>query len=370
MPQYDELEALLTLNRIDGLGCTGAKFLYDQLGSAKEIFLSRDHLTELIPGVNPKFVEALDGFRYCSLVRNELEFIERHGIRCVTPADSDYPERLRDCKDAPLVLFSLGDVKYNAKRMVAVVGTRNATENGRQNCRTFVRELHKLCPDAVVVSGLAYGIDIEAHRSSLDEGCATLGILAHGLDMIYPQAHRETAKSMLSNGGLVTEFQSRTVPMKHNFIRRNRIIAGLCDAVVVIESSAKGGSLVTAEIAESYGRECYAFPGRTDDTYSVGCNELIRNNHASMICSALDFAEAMNWMPSVRSEERSLLFQSLTVEEKTVLDCISNKPDGIHVNAIIVAVNIPYARLMTILFSLEDQRLITVTSGTICRIAQ
>lgn len=365
MPE-DELTALLTLNRIEGLGCTGAKFLYDQLGSAQEIFRSRDHLKELIPGVNSKLIEALDGSRYSFFVREELEFVNRHGIRYVTPADSDYPARLRDCKDAPLVLFSLGNVNYNASRTVSIVGTRNATENGRKICRTFVNELHRLCPDVVIVSGLAYGIDVEAHRACLNEGCSTLGVLAHGLDMIYPQSHRETARNMLEKGGLVTEFHSRTIPLKHNFVQRNRIIAGLSDAVVVVESTAKGGALVTAEIAESYGRECFAFPGRIDDSCSVGCNELIRDNHASMICSALDFVEAMNWLPRHRPDNQPELFPLLSAQEQAVLDCIAQKSEGIHVNTIITALNIPYSRLMTILFNLENKSLVHVVSGSLC----
>ena len=180
MPE-DELTALLTLNRINGLGPTGAKFLYGQFGSALEIFRSRDHLKEIIPGVDSRLIEALDGFGYDSFIREELEFIERHGIRCVTPVDPEYPARMLDLSDSPLVLFSLGNVNYNASRTVAVVGTRKATEYGRRMCHTFIKELQELCPDVTVVSGLAYGIDVESHKSSLECGIPTLGVLAHGL---------------------------------------------------------------------------------------------------------------------------------------------------------------------------------------------
>ena len=368
MPE-DELTALLTLNRIDGLGCTGAKYLYEQLGSAQEIFRKREHLKEFIPGINTQVIDALCSSGYDSFIREELEFIERHGIRCVTPADSDYPARLLDCNDAPLVLFSLGNVNYNAARMVAIVGTRKATDYGRRMCHTFIKELHDLCPDVTVVSGLAFGIDIESHKAALEAGCSTIAVLAHGLDMIYPTAHRSVAKDMLSDGGLVTEFMSRTVPLGHNFVRRNRIIAGMSDAVVVVESAAKGGSLITAEIAASYSRDCFAFPGSVGDPYSVGCNELIRDNSASLITSAIDFVNAMNWndkdVKNVPVQKE--LFPELSNEEKLVYDRIRLKAQGVHINILITELNIPYPRLSTILFNLEMKGLVKQTPGALCK---
>lgn len=367
MPE-DELTALLTLNRIEGLGCTGAKFLYEQLGSAQEIFRNRDHLTEIIPGVDPHLKDALEVSGYVSFVREELQFIEKHGIRCITPADVDYPARLRECNDAPLVLFAMGNADFNARHTVGVVGTRKATEYGRRMCRTFVSELHRLCPDVLVISGLAYGIDIESHRASVESGCTTVGVLAHGLDMIYPSVHRDVACQMLSNGGLVTEFMSRTIPLKENFVRRNRIIAGLSDAVVLIESAAKGGSLITAEIAGSYNRECFAFPGSVGDPYSVGCNELIRDNKAALICSAMDFVNAMNWSTcrSVTANEgiQTSLFDDLTADERRVLERIRQKAQGAHLNVLITDCNIPYARIMPILFELEMKGLVRMCPGS------
>ena len=368
MPE-DELTALLTLNRIEGLGSIGAKYLYEQLGSAQEIFSSREHLKDIIPGVNPGLIEALGSSGYNSFVREELDFIEKHGIRCVTPVDSDYPVRLLDCTDAPLVLFSLGNVNYNATRVVAIVGTRKATDYGRSMCHTFVKELQQLCPDVTIVSGLAYGIDVESHKASLEAGLPTLGVLAHGLDMIYPSSHRPVAKRMLDNGGLVTEFMSRTVPLGPNFVRRNRIIAGLADAVIVVESAAKSGSLVTAEIASSYGRECFAFPGSVGDPYSVGCNELIRDNGAGLITSALDFVNAMNWNDSLTKKEpiQKELFPELTDEESKVYQRIKQKAQGVHISTLITELNIPYPRLSTILFSLEMKGLAKQAPGSICK---
>ena len=368
MPE-DELTALLTLNRIDGLGCIGAKYLYEQLGSAQEIFRSRDHLKDIIPGVDPRLIEALGSSGYDSFVREEIDFIEKHGIRCVTPADTDYPARLIDCNDAPLVLFSLGNVNYNAARTVAIVGTRKATDYGRRMCHSFIKELHQLCPDITIVSGLAYGIDIESHKAAVETGVSTLGVLAHGLDMIYPSAHRDIAKAMLGDGGLVTEFMSRTIPLGPNFVRRNRIIAGLSDAVIVVESAAKGGSLITAEIAESYNRDCFAFPGSVGDPYSVGCNELIRDNHATLITSALDFVNAMNWNDCETKGKliQKELFPELTEEEDRVYQRVRLKAQGVHINTLIAELNIPYARLSSILFNLEMKGLVKQTPGALCK---
>lgn len=368
MPK-DELTALLTLNRIEGLGCTGAKYLYEQFGSAQEIFRRREHLKEFIPGIDSHIVDALSGSGYDSFVREELEFIEKHGIRCVTPADSDYPARLLDCKDAPLVLFSLGNVNFNAARLVAVVGTRKATDYGRRMCHTFVKELSQLCPDVTIVSGLAFGIDIESHKAALEAGLPTIGVLGHGLDMIYPASHRSIARQMLSDGGLVTEFMSRTVPLGPNFVRRNRIIAGLSDAIIVVESAAKSGSLITAEIAESYNRECFAFPGSVGDPYSVGCNELIRDNRAGLITSALDLVNAMNWNNRnlKNAPIQKELFPELTTDEDRVFKRVRLKAQGVHINTLITELNMPYPRLSSVLFSLEMKGLIKQMPGSICK---
>lgn len=367
MPQ-DELTALLTLNRIEGLGSTGAKYLYTQFGSALEIFRQREQLKDIIPGIDTHIVDALCGSGYDLFVREELDFIEKHCIRCVTVADSDYPARMLDLDDAPLVLFSLGNVNYNAARVVAIVGTRKATDYGRRMCHTFIKELHQICPDVMIVSGLAYGIDIESHRAALDEGLPTMAVLAHGLDMIYPSQHRTTAKQMLTDGGLVTEFMSRTVPLGHNFVMRNRIIAGLADAVVVVESAAKSGSLITAEIAASYNRECFAFPGSVGDPYSVGCNELIRDNSAALITSALDFANAMNWNDSLRRQPvQKELFPELTDDENRVYQRIRLKAQGVHISTLMTELNMPYPGLSTVLFSLEMKGLVKQAPGSLCK---
>ncbi len=365
-----ELRALLFLDRIEGIGLAGARLLYSQFGSASEILRHLKEIKDIIPGAEQGLNKALNDSGYDVSVSNELEFIRKHNIRCVTIGDDDYPSRLLDCNDAPLFLFSMGNVNLNAKRIVGVVGTRKATGYGLRMCRTFVSELGQLCPDVVIISGLASGIDVEAHRQAIASGMSTYGVLAHGLDRIYPAANRGTACGMLQSGGLITEFQTGTVPIKSNFVRRNRIIAGLSDAVVVVESAAKGGSLLTAEMAESYNRECFAFPGSVGDPYSVGCNELIRDNRAGLICSALDFVTAMGWDSVSRScsSNDKQLFPQLTELEAKVFGRIMQKAHGVHINTLIVELNVPYQKLVTVMFSLEMKGLAEMTAGSICRI--
>lgn len=364
----DELTALLALNRIDKIGSLRAKYLYEQFGSAQEIFRNRKHLNEIITGVNQSLINALDDSGVFIKAEDELRFIEENHIRCLTPENKDYPSRLRDCEDAPLLLFTLGNADLNTTRIVSVVGTRKATEYGRRMCNRFIEELHACCPDVLIVSGLAYGIDAISHKAALDNDCKTVGVLAHGLDMIYPQRNREMAKRMLQCGGLVTEFMSETIPLPHNFLRRNRVVAGLSDAVVVVESASHGGSLATADMAQSYHRDCFAFPGSVGDIYSEGCNALIRDNKAALITSAQDFINAMGW--GVRDSKNESVVQTelqfdLSEQEQQVFDKVREKAQGIHINTLVVECNIPYAFMTSILFNLELKELVKPFPGSI-----
>lgn len=247
-----------------------------------------------------------------------------------------------------------------------MVGTRHATDYGTQLCATFLRDLKALCPDVLVVSGLAYGIDINAHRSALDNGLATVGVLAHGLDRIYPSLHRKTAVDMLDRGGLLTEFLVGTTPDKHNFVSRNRIVAGMCDATIVIESAAKGGSLITAELAESYHRDCFAFPGRVTDEYSKGCNQLIRDNKASLLLSAEDFVQTMGWNVASCVEKtvnvQRDLFPDLSGEEQRIVDILAQR-GNLQINTLVVETDIPVHKMNAILFELEMKGVVRVLAG-------
>lgn len=356
----------IALTMIPGVGHIGAKRLVDGMGSATDVFRLRNELPDRLPGVSRRIVEALDAPRAIERAREELAFVQKKQIRCLTLADEAYPSRLRECEDAPVVLFFRGNADLNALRIVSVVGTRRTTDYGLQTCATFLRELKELCPDVLVVSGLAYGIDIQAHREALANSLPTVGVLAHGLDRIYPSVHRKTAVEMLAQGGLLTEFLSGTMPDRYNFISRNRIVAGMSDAVVVVESAEKGGSLITAGLAGSYNRDCFAFPGRAGDTSSRGCNLLIRENKASLLLSAEELVTDMGWMEKtapVKGEcvQRSL-FLNLSDEEQLVVRLLEQQGD-LQINTLVVAANIPVHRMNAILFELEMKGVVRVLAG-------
>lgn len=356
----------IALTMVPGIGHIGAKRLIDGMKSATDVFRFRKDLPDRLPDVNERIIKALDCPQAIARAEQELEFIQKNRIRCLTFMDENYPSRLRECEDAPIVLFFKGNADLNSLHIINMVGTRNATEYGTQICATLLRDLKALCPDVLVVSGLAYGIDIHTHREALANELSTVGVLAHGLDRIYPYVHRKTAIDMLDNGGLLTEFVSGTNPDRHNFVSRNRIVAGMCDATIVIESAEKGGSLITAELAEGYNRDCFAFPGRISDEFSKGCNQLLRDNKASLLLSAEDLVKAMGWNSAshsvkVESVQRSL-FLDLSVEEQKIVDLLEKQGD-LQINALVVGTDIPVHKMSGLLFELEMKGVIRVLAG-------
>lgn len=356
----------IALTMVPGIGHIGAKHLISGMGNAVDVFRLRKDLPERIPEVSRRVVEALDCPEAIARARQEYEFIRKNRISCLTFHDEAYPSRLRECEDAPVVLFFKGNTDLNSLHVINMVGTRNATDYGTQICASFLRDLKTLCPDVLVVSGLAYGIDIHAHREALANELPTVGVLAHGLDRIYPYVHRKTAVDMLESGGLLTEFMSGTNPDRHNFVSRNRIVAGMCDATIVIESAEKGGSLITAELAESYHRDCFAFPGRVNDEYSKGCNLLIRENRASLLLSAEDFVKAMGWDMSVIFSEKVNIQRSLFLElfdEEQKIVTILEKRGNLQINSLVVEADIPVHKINAILFELEMKGVVRVLAG-------
>lgn len=364
----DEEERIysIALTQVSGIGHIGAKRLIDALGSAVDVFRFREELPVRVGGLNTRIADLLDCPQAFDRARRECEFMEKNRIRCLTLNDDAYPSRLRECPDAPIALFFKGDAELNPLRVINMVGTRNATDYGKQLCVRFLQELRELCPDVLVVSGLAYGIDINAHRAALACQFPTVGVLAHGLDRIYPAVHRKTAVDMLSQGGLLTEFLTGTEPDRYNFVSRNRIVAGMSDATIVVESAAKGGSLITAELAGSYQRDCFAFPGRASDAASQGCNRLIRDNKAMLIQSAEDFVQAMGWKPQASSCQpesvQRCLFPHLSADEQKVVDILSKRGE-LHINALVVETDIPVHKMNAILFELEMKGVVRVLVG-------
>lgn len=366
MNNTDERISSLALTLCPGIGRIGAKRLIDSVGSASEVFRLRCELPDLLPGVSPSIITALDAPAAFLRAEREMEFVEKNQLTCLTLNDPAYPSRLRECEDAPIILFFKGNADLNRLRVINLVGTRNATDYGKQFCADFLRELFALCPDVLVVSGLAYGIDIHAHRAALANNLSTVAVLAHGLDRIYPYVHRKTAIDMLNNGGLLTEFPSETNPDRHNFVSRNRIVAGMSDATIVVESADKGGSLITADLAVGYQRDCFALPGRLDAPSSKGCNQLIHDNKAALLLSAEDLVKAMNWSPAKESAKPEViqrnLFPQLSEEEERIVHILTRLGD-LHINTLVVETNIPINRLTGLLFELELKGVVKALVG-------
>lgn len=366
--QQEALYAM-ALTRIGNFNFSSVFALYRVLGSAADVYSHRADIASVAPGSPPRLVAALANWD-ASLARaeEEMAYCDRQGIRILTPRDSNYPQRMAECADAPLVLYHKGVGNLNVRKVVSVVGTRHCTAYGQRLVSDFCKGLKALCPEVLVVSGLAYGVDICAHRAALDNDFETVGVLAHGLDRLYPPAHAETAARMLSQGGLVTEFMSRTNPDKANFVRRNRIVAGMADATILVESAAHGGGLITTKIARNYGREVFAFPGAVGATYSVGCNCSIRDNEATLITCAADFVKAMGWDADALLRQAASdgierqLFPQLSDDEQRVVNLLS-KTNDLQLNVISVRSGISIGMLSSVLFQLEMKGMVKPYAG-------
>lgn len=339
--------------------------LLEEAGSAKALYEHRHELRNMMPEVNERLAAIVAGLdSHMGRAEEEVAFAEKNHIRIVGLHDADFPARLNECLDAPILLYYRGSADMNCRHTLSIVGTRKATQYGCDFCQHLLADLKRMCPDTLVVSGLAYGIDIQAHRRALENGMPTIGVLAHGLDQIYPPMHRQTAIEMLEQGGLLTEYMSRSIPEKLNFVSRNRIVAGMTDATLVVESAQKGGSLITARIANEYGRDVFAVPGRIGDGASAGCNLLIRDNRAALVQSAEELVKAMGWA-TVQKEKQPVqgeLFPELSADETAVFRALKGC-DGKHLNQLAVDTDIPIGRLTSLLFDMEMRGLIRSMSG-------
>jgi len=358
----------IALSRLSGVSMPAAIRLLQELGTATAIYENRNSIADIIGDSSPRLQEALLHWEEpLRRAEDELLYDQANGVIPLPWSDNHYPQRLKECPDAPVVLYYKGSADLNALRVVSIVGTRHCTAYGQDLVRRFCQDLRSLCPETLIVSGLAYGVDINAHREALANGLPTVGVLAHGLDDLYPPRHQQTADEMTKNGGLLTEFMSMTVIDKGNFVRRNRIVAGMADATILVESGAKGGGLITCGIARDYNREVCAFPGHVGAPYSEGCNNLIRDNGASLITSASDFIRIMGWQPlSTQQEQRQhierQLFPELTDEEQAVVKLLQQTND-LQVNIIAVKSGIAIGRLTALLFGLEMKGVVKPYSG-------
>ena len=364
-----EIISAIALTRISYFSLAELLELFRRVGSAEEIVAHSQHIRDLLPDASDRLTQAFtdigQALRYAE---NELRTAESMGVRPLVMGDDDYPSRLLECADAPLVLYYQGSASLNQKRVVSIVGTRRCTPYGQDLVRRFMSELRSLCPQVLVVSGLAYGIDICAHREALAQGYDTVGVVAHGLDDLYPPSHRPTADQMLKQGGLLTEFPTCTRPDRLNFVRRNRIVAGLSDATLLVESAIRGGGLITTRIANDYGRDVFAFPGAVGAPYSEGCNDLIRRQGAGLITSAKHFVEAMGWQNDAQLSEAQAqgierqLFTELTADEQRVVAVLQRKND-LQINILSVQSGIAVGPLTALLFSLEMKGVVRTMAG-------
>ncbi len=359
----------MALARINFFGLAGLLQLYRQLGSATAIVEHRTHIHEVLPDASPRLQEALLTLDApLEKARAEYEYNMEHGIQMLCLDDDAYPQRLRDCDDAPLVLYYKGTADLNQRRIINIVGTRKSTLYGEDFIRRFTADLKRLCPKVLVVSGLAYGVDIIAHREALANGYETVGVLAHGLDTLYPSSHRQDANRMVLQGGLLTEHMTHTTPDKINFVRRNRIVAGMSDCCILVESAAKGGGLITANISQGYGRDVFAVPGRTTDPYSAGCNNLIRSNGAALITSAEDLVKAMGWEEDAtlqQAQRRGIerqLFPTLTADEQKIADTLEKNND-LQINILSVKTGMDVGKLTAVLFEMEMKGVVKAMAG-------
>jgi DNA processing protein len=355
------------LTMINGIGDVLGRQLLQTLGDAESVFTEKTHVLEKIPGIGRTLAAEIKRPDALKRAEKEIAFIEKNKVSCYFLSDNDYPFRLRECADAPLLLYFKGKCDLNTPRIISIVGTRKPSDYGRELTAKLVAELAASFPDMLIVSGLAYGIDVASHQSALKHQLPTVGVLAHGLDRIYPPVHRSTAIEMLEHGGLLTDFPNETNPDKPNFIKRNRIIAGLSDATVVVESADRGGSLITADIAFSYGRDVFAFPGRTTDLSSQGCNRIIRQNKASLLTCAADLILSMRWDVPERTNtpppaQTELLFPG-NEESNRVMSLLQEKKE-IHINQLSVELNLPVYKLSEILFELEMNGQVKAVPGS------
>lgn len=343
--------------------------ILQKLGSAAAIIEHRNNIKDVLPDTSDKLIETLkNADRF--LIQAEQEFIwaQNNGVEVLCWNDERYPQRLKECVDAPLTLFYKGSANLNKQRIISIVGKRKCTHYGQDLIKHLIMELQRLCPDVLIVSGLAYGVDINAHRMALDYHFETVGVLAHGLDYLYPHAHKETALQMLSHGGLLTEYCTNTKADKMNFVRRNRIVAGMCDACILVESALKGGGLITAGIAKDYSRDVFAFPGAVGAPYSEGCNALIAQNGAALITSANDLVVNMNWENISllnKAKEKGIereLFPTLNADEQKVVD-ILKKHNNLQINMLLAQTDLSIGKLSAVLFELEMKGIVRAMAG-------
>ena len=350
----------LALTEVPNIGCVHAKILASEFGSAEAIFKASQS----------KLEKAIKSFHDFSNAEEEIQFIEKYRIKPLFISDKGYPQRLLNCYDSPTLLFYKGDVDLNNSKIISVIGTRSHTDYAKQQTDKLIKELKE--QNVLIVSGMAYGVDALAHKAALKNDLPTVGVLGHGLDQIYPSDHSNLAKDMLKySGGLLTEFRSKTKPDKHNFPTRNRIVAGMSDATIVIETGIKGGSMITAELANGYNKDVFAYPGKVTDNKSAGCKYLIKTNKAMLRTDAQELIEVMGWeersqKSGVRSQKE--LFIELSKDEKIIVEILKEK-DSVHIDDLNFHSGLSSSAAAAAILNLELQSVVISLPGKVYKLS-
>lgn len=379
----DERRCALALSRMGYHNITVLRELYNAWGSMADIVKQHAHPEQLAPNMPERLLAAFAHTdEHLKRADEEMRFAQDNNISIITLADEAYPQRLKACFDAPLALFFKGNANLNAKHCISIVGTRKATPYAADCIAQLTARLKQLCPDILIVSGLAYGVDIMAHRQAIDHALPTVAVLAHGLDTLYPARHRKEAMLMMQNGGLLTEYFSQSKIDKRNFLQRNRIVAGMSAATLLVESAEHGGGLVTCRLAQSYQHDVFAIPGSINSPYSVGCNRLIRDNVAGLVTSAEDILKALSWEDDMKetaatnaavsnaasSMGSSVLGATSASTAKVpngaqgVLDVLTKEND-LHIDIIATRAGLPVNKVLALLFQLEMSGMVSSLSG-------
>ncbi len=360
----EELLHVLALQKVEGVGDIVAKKLLSHCGNATEVFKTKASKLALIDGVGSVLLQNLKDKSIFEKAEAELKFIQKSDINVSFFQDEDYPERLKHCIDSPVLLFSAGNITLQNRKIISIVGTRQITSYGTEFCKKLIADLAPLNP--IIVSGFAYGVDIVAHQAALDNNLQTIGVLAHGLNQIYPKTHKKYMAKMEENGGFMTEFWSNSNPDKENFVRRNRIVAGISEATIVIESADKGGSLITATMANDYNRDVFAVPGRISDKYSQGCNNLIKTQKANLLTSAADIVYILNWDIEEKASKKPTiqkqLFVSLDYDEQKIYDFLQKNGKEL-LDSIALECDFPIYRISGLLLNMELKGVIRPLPG-------
>ncbi len=358
----EELIARMALMEVNGIGAIHAKKIIESVGSASAIFKEKKKNIAAITGIGSVKSDAIYNFNNFNNAEKELKFIASKNIEVLNYDEDNYPENLKNCIDAPLMLFFKGNFSFKERpKTISIVGTRNITEYGKKICEDFIADIAQ--QQILIISGLAYGVDINAHKAALKNNLSTIGVLAHGLDTLYPAAHKNTAKEMIEKGGLITEYPSGTIANREHFPSRNRIIAGMADALLVVETDIKGGSIISAEIAYSYNKDIFCVPGRIGDKYSSGCNKLIQDLKANLVTSGEEILKSMNWLSTAKKQKKQKqLFIELSEDEKIIIALFEEK-NQLHIDEIMSKTQLTSSRIAGAMLNLEMQQIISVLPG-------